>query len=146
MKRKNAEEDEMLNRLRVALPQNLKSLCITHAGYMSLGAQDWMERAFEILLRHQECIPNLRELVFEGPFADKESVRRVGLLITLAEEVGVNARAVSLQENSYVKERGWGWNEEARFEMCVHNSMEERVQVLPKTVVAVEGGGDSGNK
>ncbi|OBT84756.1 hypothetical protein VE02_06316 [Pseudogymnoascus sp. 03VT05] len=138
-------EDEMLNRLRGAFPQNLKSLYVTHSGYMFLGAQDGMERAFEILIRHKECIPNLRELVFEGPFADKESVRRVGQLITLAEEVGVNARAVSLEENSYVKERGWGWDEEARFEMCMHNSMGERVQLLPKAVVAAGEGGDSGN-
>ncbi|OBT71227.1 hypothetical protein VF21_09901 [Pseudogymnoascus sp. 05NY08] len=141
------DEDEMLNRLRGAFPRNLKSLYVTHSGYIFIGAQDGMERAFEILLRHKECIPNLRELVFEGPFADKESVRRVGQLITLAEEVGVDARAVSLQENLYVKERGWGWNEEAKFEMCMHNNtMGERVQVLPKTVVASGEGGDSGNK
>ncbi|KFZ14939.1 hypothetical protein V501_02961 [Pseudogymnoascus sp. VKM F-4519 (FW-2642)] len=138
------EEDQMLNILRVAFPPNLKSLYVTHSGYMFLGAQDGMERAFEILLRHKECIPSLYELVFEGPFADKESVRRIGQLISLAEEMGVNARAVSLEENSYVKERGWGWNEEASFEMCVNNSMGERVQVLPKTVMA--GGGDGGNK
>ncbi|KFY73988.1 hypothetical protein V499_05936 [Pseudogymnoascus sp. VKM F-103] len=143
------EEDQMLNILRMAFPPNLKSLYVAHAGYMFLSAQDGMERAFEILLRHKECIPNLHELVFEGvfegPFADKESIRRLGQLISLAEEVGVSASAVSLQENSYVKERGWGWDEEVSFEMCVHNRMGERVQVLPKTVVAT-GGGDSGNK
>ncbi|KFY27876.1 hypothetical protein V493_03246 [Pseudogymnoascus sp. VKM F-4281 (FW-2241)] len=139
----SADEDVMLNRLRRAFPRNLQSLCITHAGYVFLGEQDCMEKAFGILLRHKECVPNLRELVFEGPFREEESIRRVGQLISLAETMGVHVRAVGLPENTYTGERGWEWDEEERFASCMHNSVGERVQVLPEPVVAAMGGGDN---
>lgn len=125
-------ETALSNRLRGALPLNLESLYITHADFVFDDKQAHIVKAFDILLQHKECVPHLRELVFEGLLENEDSIRRVGQVISIAEDIEMDARAVHLPHYTYVKERGWGWNEEVSFETCMHNSTGERVQVWPK--------------
>lgn len=126
------DERAILNRLRWALPSTLESLYITYANFVFGDQHEHIAEAFEVLLRHKECVPHLRELVFEGEFETQESIQRAGRVIKLAEEMGVDARVIDFPTYKYVKQRGWGWDEEeVSFETCVCNSVAERVLVLP---------------
>ncbi|KFY16611.1 hypothetical protein V492_01209 [Pseudogymnoascus sp. VKM F-4246] len=125
-------ETAMLNRLRGALPISLESLHITNADFVFSDRYAHIGKAFEVLLRQRECVPNLRELVFEGEFKEEKSIQRAVQVIGIAEEVGINARALALPHYAYDKERGWGWDQDVSFETCMHNGIGERVQVWPK--------------
>ncbi|KAL5345958.1 hypothetical protein ACLOAV_008988 [Pseudogymnoascus australis] len=127
----SVDERAMLNRLRWVLPSTLESLYITNAYFVFGDQHAHIADAFEVFLQHKECVPHLRELVFEGDFGDLENIQRAGRVIRVAEEMGVDARVISLPQDEYVKQRGWGWDEEVSFETCAYDSMCERVQVLP---------------
>ncbi|OBT65336.1 hypothetical protein VE03_04626 [Pseudogymnoascus sp. 23342-1-I1] len=127
----SADETAVLYRLRGALPQALESLYITNADFVFSDEFAHIAQAFDALLRNKEWALHLRELVFEGGFEDENSKQRAARVIRVAEEMGVDARAIALSQYTNFRQRGWGWDEEVSFGECKHNDIGERVQVLP---------------
>ncbi|KFX95563.1 hypothetical protein V490_03792 [Pseudogymnoascus sp. VKM F-3557] len=127
----SVDEAAMLNRLRGALPLTLESLYVTHAEFVFSNEHAHLAKAFEILLQHKECVPHLREIVFEGALEKEKSRRRAGEMISIVKEMGLDARVIHRTHYEYVRQRGWGWDEEESFEMCMHNDIGEKVQLFP---------------
>lgn len=123
-------ETAMVNRFLGAFPPNLENLCITNAEFVFNMEHAHIAQAFKVLLRQKNCVPHLRELVFEGEFEQNESIGCAGEVIKIAGDVGVNARAKARIFNGYCKQRGWGWDEDVGFEAIMHSP--EMVQVWPK--------------
>jgi hypothetical protein len=53
-------------------------------------------------------------------------------MISVAKERGLDARAITRTHYQYDRQRGWGWDEEESFEMCMHNDIGEKVQLFPQ--------------
>lgn len=124
-------ETAMLNRLRGALPLNLETLYVTNADFVFSDEHAHIAEAFEVLLRHKESVPHLRELVFEGQFKEGDSVWHSIEMARLGTEVGVVVRGLHRTHYAYDEQQGWGWDEEVSFEPCMHNYIGERVQGFP---------------